>query len=469
MATEYDVAAVLNILKEKWGPRIVELFNISNDFYDLIWAGPKERMVGKGIRVPFRYAPNPSGAAGGGKSPIPKAGVSQWDSFLFNSTYYRNRFMLWHEVLDLSRGEGGFIEGRSNAMMECQDGVKRMLNTDMLFGRQAGIATCAGVAAGEGTTGVVTCKNAYVATLLECRGTRYLTPGQRVQVINPATGAVRARTVADAGVGVGVFIINTVDSITGVTLDDIPAALADDDIITRENEFNYPADGIPTLADPIGHQLMGLDEIIAASTDVSTLLLQNYGGVDRSVRTITQSYVKALGLAGAGANLNMKDLRQAAGGVRAKFGNRGGGLSGPNAAWIVHPAVEEFYYDSIEGDTRYAPLQARQGIPTDQQTINIGDGNKHFAAIDTMPPSALFMVDRGHLERHTLREIGFDRTGGAVSKQYSSGGNDYDAEWGFMTWGGGLVSDAPNAHAKLLNIQGIDDLYGQGEDFVVLH
>lgn len=461
-----DLAVLADVLKTQYAPKLNDLFKIDNAMYNF-FAKHEAAIRGDGLIMPAKITPDPSGGPRSGTGAIPKAGAPSFDRFRIWGTYYSRRFLVWDEAQDYADGAGSYVSALQDAIADGIEWMKHMLARDMFWGRQMGIATVEAtghVAQRLDLTNTYGLYGGGPSLLGEARGTRYLVKGMHFNIIdatapgNPGTKRIEGTSNATEFVITDITAIDriayeSIDPTTGVqaVVADTIGGLADGDIVVPVDSFNNPAAN--TQSDPIGFQTYGLDEIISDGTDVDSIMYGDYGNLNRSVVTETASLVQNVG---GPLTTNPDLIRRMARAITAKSGKdfQSGG------EMICHDSLLEVMPAFVSGGTQYQPQSAPLGMPDSAITWNLGNGSKQFRTSNLCPSGTIFFVNRNYMNRFEVRPIGFDTNGGGMLKNYSTGGQDYPAVTGWLNWGGQIFSPVPNAHGKMVNITGTDDLYG---------
>jgi hypothetical protein len=427
MAT-YDVSTITSLLKETYADQLVEWYKTNHVLFQLLMQGDKSAIGGKHLRIPIRLTRQPGGSPGGELSAYPGATKSSFGEFQVNWTFYRNQFEVTAKAqLDSRDPSMAFLKGLEVALEDAVKGIKTAEARDLYGTRNAALSVAASTA---GAT--VTVRDAYSTSEDDLRGTRYLMPGMRVHVIDPATGTFRV----NAG-GSNVFTVSSITNTTVVVLDAEPLALAGGDILVPENSWD--------AGGTYGNAIYGLGEIVDNGAAPYSVLWGSYGGLDRSTVPQLNSVVKSM----AAAALTEADLDEC---FDAVYGNCGEQLTPENCILIAHPSVVRVMKGWKYSDIRYMPTEAKLGIDDKNFSYNSGTGNIGIFSDRMAIPRCLYGINKGAVQVYEVTPIELAQD----MQVKQSGTSYYDIYVGLLHTGLQMFSDRPHSHFKVVNIGSTD-------------
>lgn len=235
-------------------------------------------------------------------------------------------------------------------------------------------------------------------------------------------------------------IVDNIDIDTDtLTLDALPAGVADDDFIFRGDEADTSAPGAGD-----DREVMG----ILGHVDDGTLVA-SYFGLDRATYRQFRSFVFDISGAPYNGALNEDALLKADDETQI----RGGGA-------VTHILASRdgvrSYFESLKSDRRF-PLgpndpRAFGGGTGKELPITLGTRTVMIRGLRKMPPEVAFGVDASGLKRFENQGFSFDSRTGSMWKTVQDSGGERDAVRSFGVWEFECINKTPNKCFKLTGI-----------------
>lgn len=302
-----SIANAAGILKNYYAGPIVSQFNDEIPLYKGAERG-KEKWNGQQINRPIKVRRNPGIGATSDGGNLPAIGKQTTVQAVINATYNYLRFGVTGPMIKASQGDkGSFVSimefEMEQGLIDCKNDVNRQLFWD-------GSGKLAELSAAAVATNVITVTGRSSGEA----GSKYLEATMMIDIVDPATGVVKASNIQINSVVVGA-------TATVVLNANVTAAASD--IVVRAGAYNLEIQGL---------------EYFMGATQTSTIY-----SVDRSTYPVFQSNV----LDGSGQQLRLDLMQQAYNEAR-----RRGGIPKVDALFCDFDS-ERYYNKLLVSDKRY--------------------------------------------------------------------------------------------------------------------
>jgi hypothetical protein len=440
MAQTHALAGAL--LKRKYGPGIHDQLNNETIAFGIFKKIGRERWGGSNFFHSLRTARNRSTRPGGEQTALP---VSQQQSFANAQVGCR----LYH-------GTGGFTafgaaasEGNDTAFGEMikveVDGLiadaRKDFNVDT-YGTPLGVLGRLTNAPGAAT--LVQLEQAQDLNAWRSYGNRYISPGQRLDIITEATGAVAASiTVATVTAGNRTDINSTANVGAG----------AIGDLVVRTGT---QATGLAAAARY--RALNGLEHLIDDSTTMPLAAnsmavdLDTLEGISRAPGAPANSYWHGNVLDLGGVAMTEASLQNLVYRTEERSGTY------PDL-FLTHRSVQYAIQQLMVGDRRFVPQTFPGGFKAEALVYNAGDRDIPIVVDRECPYDRLYSINLDAMHNYVLRDVELIEEDGSVLRQSAAGADEW--EFTFRAFFN-LGTTQPNALGKMVRIGGADEAFGIG-------
>lgn len=424
-----------NLLNENLAPAAVSLVRRTSLAYTAYLENPSARYDagGKYFRIPIHTKRGYAAAFLDLESDtIPLEDEPSYNEFQVDVVDMASPFALTTKALYASEAgdDVSFASAARETFENSVESAKLRLDRAIMGTSRGVLATVSSVAGDNCTVKLDDSANGVYQEL----GTWDLPPGLRVDIVDPATGNVRA---GGSNLLVSSQTSRSVSVISGIG----GSAAAASDYVVQSGTYNKCMTGLRAIID---------DGTYSPTT---------FQNVDRTAagNEVTKGYIDNNAGVYAGRNLT-EDL------LMDHIARQSMSSPGDLNFATTHTSIAAHLSKLLKDDRRFTPSAGGTLYPAGFGHFEFFTGSRtlRFLAFDFHPARTIYMQNKDHIFRLDLVPFriadedgsGFRRTGRT------------DPLWGYFKWIGNLGTDAPNMHSELGGLN-VDPAIGGGSSFLV--